>query len=357
MPEYPATFQEDIIVYIGRFQVWHKMHFENLELALAKGRDVLIMLGSANMAPSPDNPFSAEEREIMIRASIIENGLRGELSRVHFFHVNDNVYNNDYFIDQVRENVRYFKETCCYDSTDVAILAPKKDEKTAEYLEWFKDWKQIEIAVPEDCISASDIRAEYFELDEGCMPCGFPANIDPAVRKFMFEFSGTAEYKRLRKEYNYINGYLPHRKGTAAYDINDCAGDAVVKTASGHLLLVQRGGEIGYGQWALPGGHLNIDETFKQCAIRELEEETSIDCPTKVLIGNIKDSDIFDYPTRSPQTRMISRAFYIEIPDTTPPKITAGDDAMDVGWFTLTEVKRMKLFQDHMAIIQHFTKI
>ena len=44
------------------------------------------------------------------------------------------------------------------------------------------------------------------------------------------------------------------------------------------VLLIRRGNEPFKGEWAFPGGFLNMDETVQECARRELEEETGYHC-------------------------------------------------------------------------------
>jgi ADP-ribose pyrophosphatase YjhB (NUDIX family) len=47
-------------------------------------------------------------------------------------------------------------------------------------------------------------------------------------------------------------------------------------TDDGELILLRRGIEPGRGQWAQPGGFLEVDETVNQAAIRETWEETRL---------------------------------------------------------------------------------
>ena len=42
------------------------------------------------------------------------------------------------------------------------------------------------------------------------------------------------------------------------------------------VLLGKRINSHGAGQWSVPGGHLEIGETFKECCAREVYEETGI---------------------------------------------------------------------------------
>jgi len=56
---------------------------------------------------------------------------------------------------------------------------------------------------------------------------------------------------------------------------------AIVYNNSKVLLLRCKGGH-GAGTWSTPGGHLDLGETFAECAVRETKEETGVD------IGGLK---------------------------------------------------------------------
>ncbi|HDR53582.1 MAG TPA: NUDIX domain-containing protein [archaeon] len=54
-------------------------------------------------------------------------------------------------------------------------------------------------------------------------------------------------------------------------------GVGVILLREGRVLLGKRKYGSGKGQWAFPGGHLELDESVEACAIRELKEETGLD--------------------------------------------------------------------------------
>lgn len=95
------------------------------------------------------------------------------------------------------------------------------------------------------------------------------------------------------------------------------------------LLLIKRGEHPYKDRWALPGGFLRPGETIEQCALREIEEETSVTPASLMSVG------LFSDPGRDPRGWIISNAFVSIIGR---PQINgrAGDDAADAQWFDVS---------------------
>lgn len=52
--------------------------------------------------------------------------------------------------------------------------------------------------------------------------------------------------------------------------------DIILVSHRYEILLLKRSGSVGNGMWALPGGHVDPDESPLEAAHRELEEETGL---------------------------------------------------------------------------------
>jgi 8-oxo-dGTP diphosphatase len=126
------------------------------------------------------------------------------------------------------------------------------------------------------------------------------------------------------------------------------------------VLLIKRKGHPYKGQWALPGGFVDVGDVYEdqgesidEAAHRELAEETGLpegSCYLEQLYT-------FGDPNRDPRMRVISVAYYALISADKIPLVKAGDDASDAKWFTLDVLGFDRLLVsfplafDHAAIL------
>jgi ADP-ribose pyrophosphatase YjhB (NUDIX family) len=73
---------------------------------------------------------------------------------------------------------------------------------------------------------------------------------------------------------------IPERYNTG-YNIG--VGGAVVR--DGRVLLVRRASRRGRGNWQLPGGFIEPDETIEQAVIREVQEEAGVVAEVEGVLG------------------------------------------------------------------------
>ena len=71
-------------------------------------------------------------------------------------------------------------------------------------------------------------------------------------------------------------------------------GVGVLIVSGSSVLLGKRRGSAGAGTWATPGGHLEFGESWAQCAVREVQEETGLTV-TDVRLGMVLN--VVDEPT------------------------------------------------------------
>jgi 8-oxo-dGTP diphosphatase len=107
------------------------------------------------------------------------------------------------------------------------------------------------------------------------------------------------------------------------------------------VLLIQRGNEPFKGQWALPGGFVDMDEALYDAVVRELKEETGLD------VVDFRQLHTFGDPGRDPRGRNISTVFMTHLPSPVEPK--AGDDAALARWFPMDELPALAF--DHDEVI------
>lgn len=111
------------------------------------------------------------------------------------------------------------------------------------------------------------------------------------------------------------------------------------------VLLIQRGIEPYKGQWAFPGGFLQMDETVEECAKRELEEETGLKS------ASVEQFYTFSAVNRDPRERVITIAHYALV---RLSEVKGGDDAASAQWFAMNEIPSLAF--DHERILRMAVK-
>jgi bifunctional NMN adenylyltransferase/nudix hydrolase len=326
------------LIYIGRFEPPHNGHFATIRKALEQAERLLIFIGSHEVCRSLRNPFVTEERIEMLKISLSA----AELQKITFIPIHDSNYNHQEWVKEVKG----LAAKCFGAGLEAGVIGYKKDD-SSYYLNLFPEWELLEMPVQENSLSSTEIRNKWFggtltEKDK----------IPLAVYEYLKNKSDEEWAKNLKEEYKLVEEYKKEWACTP-YPPVFVAGDALVVCRE-HILLIKRGGFPGKGLYAMAGGFLDAKEPIRNCAIRELIEETGIELSYKELDKSIKDYQVFDDVHREPRGRMISHTFFFDLQLPALPKINAADDASDAVWLPLKELEsiRSQFAGDHYKIIK-----
>ena len=116
---------------------------------------------------------------------------------------------------------------------------------------------------------------------------------------------------------------------------------ALVPNQNGQLLLVKRAVEPAKGQWCLPGGFIEIDESIEEAVLRELKEETGIEGEIRKLV------DFFSQ--RSPlYGALLIFGYQVTL---LGGELQAGDDAQEARFFDMNDLPPIA-FLSHQRLIE-----
>jgi ADP-ribose pyrophosphatase len=125
------------------------------------------------------------------------------------------------------------------------------------------------------------------------------------------------------------------------YPTEPRVGVGAIVIHEGKILLVKRGVEPGKDLWAIPGGTLRLGETLRECAAREILEETGI----TIAVGECVY--VFDLIERDEIGKI---KFHFVVADFAALYVSgepkAGDDAAGACWYAPEDLDDLPVSQN-----------
>lgn len=126
-------------------------------------------------------------------------------------------------------------------------------------------------------------------------------------------------------------------------------GVGAVVQLNDRILLIRRANDPGKGLWSIPGGLVEVGETLREAAKREVEEETGvaveIDDLLDVIENIVQDESgrvKFHYILVDFKAKPLSRIM----------SITPSSEALEAGWFTPEEIRNLPLTQTARKLLR-----
>jgi 8-oxo-dGTP diphosphatase len=113
-----------------------------------------------------------------------------------------------------------------------------------------------------------------------------------------------------------------------------------------HVLLIRRGKPPRLGEWSLPGGRLELGETLRACAAREVLEETGLSVFVRDLVDAV---DLIDVAADGQIERQFALIDYWA--DVVSGSVQAGDDAADAQWHDIDSIGMIGMWDKTVAVI------
>ena len=114
----------------------------------------------------------------------------------------------------------------------------------------------------------------------------------------------------------------------------------VIRDQEGRILLQRRADK---NKWGFPGGAMELGESAKETAIREIKEETGLDVEVSKLIG-IYTAYYDEYPNGD---RAQTIAIFLEFNVTGGQIIESNEETLELCYFALTDFPEL-VNQQHM---------
>lgn len=333
---------------IGRMQLPHSAHFELIRHALQRADQVQVILGSAFLAPSPVNPFSAEQRQQMLYAGLTQD----ESARVRFAWARDR-YDQAKWTTDINQTVQAHHNAC--GGAGRPLLVGHDKDATSSYLQWFPNMDLDMSAPRHPGLGATALRAQLLDSQPGQQPsAALRENVPADVLDWLLHWRASAAGEYVASYHRAVQAYNA-KWGRGPFE----TADALI-TCNEHTLLVRRGGDgdgVGIDQLALPGGFLNDNESPLDGALREAGEETRI-IELGISKQLLRDCSVsqhrFAHPRRSPRGLLRTTVTRIQLPSMASlPEVQSSSDTNVALWLpnACRAAMEQEFFEDHANII------
>lgn len=125
-----------------------------------------------------------------------------------------------------------------------------------------------------------------------------------------------------------------------------CASTFIINPKDKKILLVKHKKNR---RWTQPGGHIELDETPEECALREAYEETGV--KVKLIGERFPREEDFIRPLGIQKNRhsdgdMHVDIIYAAVPVNDTQEILNVEESDDIGWFSRDELDTIDAFPD-----------
>ncbi|GGP91970.1 NUDIX hydrolase [Streptosporangium pseudovulgare] len=125
--------------------------------------------------------------------------------------------------------------------------------------------------------------------------------------------------------------------------------NVVVTNEAGEILMIRRSDN---GNWAVPGGAIDLGESLPDAAVRETLEETGIKCEITGLVGTYTDPrHVIVYTSDGEARQEFSIVLAGRAVDGEP---TPSDESREVRWIPRDEVLSLSMDRSMRLRIGHF---
>ncbi len=105
------------------------------------------------------------------------------------------------------------------------------------------------------------------------------------------------------------------------------------------------------GRWCLPGGAMDAGESWEECCVREVREETGLEVRVVRLLGIYSTPNRVVYYEDGNRWQIVTANFLAEITSGIPG---VSSETTAVGFFSPSEIAELDIVDPHIERIQDF---